>query len=310
MADLTAEQIQKAETMPLEELRALALKEAEDAVVPPPKTEPEPKTPARDKNGRFVEQGDEIDNSADPDPDADPDGGEVTTTIFRKEIENGNGSVDVYEANSLEELVDKIAEGKRNANKQIQEFISERKAAEAKTQQVSKDEEYLIQQKLKDNPKSTIKEVVAEVIEERMAATKRSEDAQSHFVTTHPDYIASPENGERMKSEVQRLGYAEFTIEGLEKAYQGLKKSGLLVLKPADADGATEAARLEAERTAQAQQDAATQQRSSKKASTISTRSRSTTTNVNTQPTLDEAYSMPLDKLRELANKQLADNNG
>jgi hypothetical protein len=297
----TAEELIKAETMPLEELRALALNEANSIVEVKPVVKAVEKK--RDAAGKFIAEEEVIDNSGDVEEEVVEEEEEETTHIYRKEITNEDGSVDVYEAESLEELVDKLAEGKRQAVKQLKTIIAEKKVLEAKTQQTTQDEEFLVQQKLKDNPKKTIAEVVNEVIEGRLSLAQRSEQAQSQFVTTHPDYIATPDNGKRLTAEVQRLGFAEFTVEGLEKAYQSLKKSGLLKLKEQEADEATEAARLEAERTAQAQRDA-TQQRSPKKSSTI-TRTRSAVV-TNTGFNEDEAYKMPKEKLLELANKQLA----
>ena len=313
--ELTPEQIEKAQTMPLSELRELAIKEAEAAVtaaqpaaVNEPKTEPVKQ--ARGADGKFT-SADEIDNSADA-PDAANaadevvDDGAPTTTIYRKEIDNGNGSVDVYEAESLEELVEKLAVGKLNANKKIQEFIAEKKARGAKEQQITADDEYLVQQKLKENPKSTIKEVVAEVIQERLDAEARSKAAQERFVSTHADYIANPENGNRLVAWLQSHGHTEITTDGLEKAYQDLKRSGLLALKTEGADGVAEDATADKNQTGSA--DAGTtQQRSPKKGSTVSVRSgHRATPNVNTQPTEDEAYKMPLEELRKLADAQLA----
>ncbi|MFZ1973845.1 MAG: hypothetical protein WAU89_13425 [Candidatus Acidiferrales bacterium] len=309
MADLTAEQLSAAQTMPLSELRELAMKEAEAAVAaaqPVATNEPktEPVKQARGADGRFT-NADEIDNSADPADEVVADD-EPTTTIYRKEIDNGNGSIDVYEAESLEELVEKLAAGKLNANKKIQEFIAENKARGAKETQISKDDEYLVQQKLKENPKSTIKEVVAEVIQERLDADARSKAAQERFVTTHADYIANPENGNRLVAWLQSHGHAEITTDGLEKAYQDLKRSGLLALKPAGAGDVADDATADKNQTGSA--DASTtQQRSPKKGSTVSIRSgHRATTNVNTQPTEDEAYKMPLEELRKLADAQLA----
>jgi hypothetical protein len=314
MAELTQAQLNNAETMPLEELRQLALREAGEAteekaqIVESDPTPKGPVTQVRDEKGRFTSNVDVLDNSNDPQDgseDEEANTSDPEVTIYRKEIHNDDGSVDVYEAESLEDLIDKIAEGKRQAVQQMKKIIAEKKAIESKTQQVSKDEEYLVQQKLKDNPKKTIKDVVSEVIEERIAATQRSEDAQSRFVATHPDYIANSDNGSRMASEVQRLGYTEFSTEGLEKAYQSLKKSGLLILKTEEAGDATETNSATTGRTVQPAQNV-TQQRSLKKSSTITSRTRTAATNVNMQPTEDEAYSMPLEKLRELANAQLA----
>jgi hypothetical protein len=300
----TLEELQKAETMPLEELRQLALKEAEDAAAAPaPK--PEQK---RDEQGKFAKQEEELDNSADAQPeDAEVVDGEPTKTIYRKEIENGEGSIDVYEADSLESLVDKIAEGKKNANKKIQEFIKEKRLAVAQTEQVSKDDEYLIQQKLKDSPKKTIREVVNEVIEERLAKEQRSNEVQSQFVQTHPDYFATPENGRKLAAEVKLSGASEFTSEGLEKAYQSLRRSGLLQLKPKVADDATAAEPKDTQQTVEPKVDA-TQQRSPKKGSTISARGAVKAVTPNAAPTEDELYKMPMEDLKKLANKQLAGN--
>jgi hypothetical protein len=101
---------------------------------------------------------------------------------------------------------------------------------------------------------------------------------------------------------------SEFTPEGLDKAYQSLKKSGLLSLKTEEAGVTTEANAQATERTVQTPVSAP-QQRSSKRSSTIPTNTRTTSVNVNAQPTLDELYDTkkyPLEKVRELAEAQLA----
>jgi hypothetical protein len=306
MSELTAEQLQAAEGMTLEQLREAALKEAAGETVEPvvaaatPAAEPVVKQ-ARDAAGRFTDT-DVLDNK-------DEVVEEPATTIYRREIDNGNGSVDVYEAESLEELVEKLAVGKLNANKKIQEFIAEKRASVAQNEQVETDTEFMIAEKLKAKPKSTIKDVVVEVLSERESAIARSNAAQSRFVQTHPDYVADPENGNRLAAWLQTHGHAEITVEGLEKGYQDLKKSGLLKIKPVGAGDATEVNAATTQRTVEPAADA-TQQRSQRRGSSLSTRSGSRTTAVaDTQPTEDEAYKMPLEKLRELANKQLADAN-
>jgi len=303
MAELNAEQLSAAEGMSLDELRALALKESAEPTLPAKEEQP------RGEDGKFAAADGKKEDEVIEDT---KEAGEPTTTIFRKEIENGNGSVDVYEADSLEELVEKLATAKLNANKKIQEFISEKKASAAQTQQVSADDEYVIGEKLKKNPKATMKEVVAEVIEER--ATQQAElaarikDAQEHFVSTHPDYIPNPENGNRLIAWLKANGL-QITRDGLEKGYQDLKSSRLLELKTEGAGGATEAKDGTTQQTAETQSDA-TQQRSSKKGSTVSVRNGSRTTAApNTQPSEDDLYSMPIEKLKDLANKQLADKN-
>lgn len=282
MAQLTEEQMEKAEGMSLEQLKAMADKE-------------------------------ELDNSGDePEPESEKIEGnepeEDEIPVYRKEILNDDGSTDVYEAESLEELVDKIAEGKRNANKKIKEFIAERKAAESKSKQASEDADFHIQELLKNKPKEAIAEVARQVLDEEVARNQRSQDAQSRFVNTHPDYVANPANGERMSKEVRNLGFTEFTTESLEKAYQSLKKSGLLILKQPEADGASNAKGKETQATPESEPETAKPR--SSRSSTISTRTGVRPARaVQSKPTEDEAYKMPLDELRRLADEQLAEVN-
>ena len=311
--ELTAEQLEKAQTMPLEDLRALAIREAEEATAQPAAV-PAAGQP-RDEKGQFkaADTGkDELDNSGDladaPADPADPEEATPSRTIYRKEIDNADGSgVDVYEADTLEELVDKIAEGKKNANKKIRELNLKVKAETVKVQQTTEDEEFLISEKLKKNPKQTMKEIAAEVLREQADATARSQAVQNQFVATHPDYVANPANGEKLVAWHKTHGYTEFTTEGLEKAYQDLKKSGLLVLKTEEAGDATDVDDTATQRTAEPKSEA-TQQRSQKKSSTISTRNRPTVANKVEQFSEDEAYALPLEEVRKRADAQLAAN--
>ena len=148
MSELTEEQVRATESMTLDQIRELALKESDDAVAP---TDAESAKQARGADGKFVS--DSADKPAEAVADANKTD-DSTATIYRKEIDNGNGSVDVYEADSLEELVEKLAMGKLNANKKIQEFIAEKKASGVKEAQISADEEYVIGERLKKKPKA------------------------------------------------------------------------------------------------------------------------------------------------------------
>ena len=140
---------------------------------------------------------------------------------------------------------------------------------------------------------------------------QRSMQVQRDFVNTHPDYIAtegSPEalkNGEAMRDWVKEHNYAEFDANNLEKAYQDLKKRGILELKSGEAGVTTEEDTTTTERIVPPT-ESTTQPRSSKKASTVSTKG-SRAPVVKTGPTEDELYKMDLGKLRDLANKQMAE---
>lgn len=299
---LTAEQIASAESMSLEDLRKLAQQETEKD-----NTNQNQSDPARDDKGRFAkqdQQAEDVDDTQDAD-DADQQADADTRTIYRKEIDSGEGAgVQVFEADNLEDLVEKLAKAQEHASKKIRELSSQVKAKTAADQQSDEDIEYVISEKLKKNPKQTIKEVVAETIAEQQAAQQRSQKVQEDFVTTHPDYKKVPENGTKVANWIQLHGYTEFTSENLEKAYQDLKKSGLLVLEVAGADDATDANDDDTQRIAE-DVSKTTQQRSQKKGSTITTSRRTTPPKVNAGPSEDEAYSLPLEKLRDLANKQL-----
>jgi hypothetical protein len=278
------------ETMPLADLKAAALAEEakEPEIVEEPKAEAAPEA--------------DIETPVEAEPEQ---------FFYKKEIDLGDGSgVQVFTGKgttaleALEELSEKLADAQRHATKKIHELSAKVKAEDTRTEQQKTDDEYVIAQRLQKEPSKAIRDVVREVIAEREESQRRSLQTQQNFVDSHPDYIADTENGARITHEVQRLGYNEFTEESLEKAYQSLKASGLLKVKAEEAGGTTEAEATPVERLAQPVAEV-TQPRSPKRASTVSTRS-SAPPVVKTGPTEDELYSMPLAKLRQLSNEQLA----
>lgn len=292
MAELTEAQLTAAETMSLEELRALAL-QGDEAVVEEPK-----KALERGADGKFVaaNQSDVLDNADEAE--------EEETQIFRREIVNEDGTMDVYEADSIEELIDKIADAKRAAVTQLKKVIAEKRTVEANTVQTTADEEFMVAEKLKKNPKATVEELVSQVIEKRLANAKAADDAQTRFLTTHPYFVPCPENASTMSAWGKTHGYPEFTTESLEKAYQDLSKSGLLKLKSEEADVVADADGKDTSRTVEPKSEAV-QQRSQRKSSTIKTTSARSAPKVGSGPTEDELYAMPMEKLRDLANKQM-----
>lgn len=286
MVDLTPEEILKAEEMSLDELRALAGTTSTDAPT-------------------VAAQAEVLDNSADVTDDNQP--AEQEIEVYRKTIENADGTIDVYEAESLEALVDKIADAKRAAVEQMKRVQAEKRELTARITTNLGDADYILGEKLKTNPRETIEEVTRRVIAEESARDQRSKDAQSRFVNTHPEYIAEPDNGARLTSEYRRLSPEanEFTSEGLEKAYQSLTRSGLLQLKRAEASGATETSDSETRMTSDSEPQV-TQPRSPRRASTITMKRHGPAPIAPVQLTEDELYRMPLEDLRKLANQQLA----
>lgn len=288
--ELTNEQLEQAEGMSLEQLRAAALGQGVEVEQPEVKTE-------------AVSDDDQIDNSADAAGEAD----DPEITIYRKEIQNADGTVDVYEAESLEALVDKIADGKRAAVEQMKKVQAEKRALEAKAVQASEDDNYVLKQRLEKDPKAALKDIVFEALTEQQRKVAEAQEAQSRFVATHPDYIANARNGARIVAWHRTNGHSEMTYESLEKAYQDLNSGGLLEIKAEGAEAATEVKAAETRGTPETVAET-TQRPSQRRSSGIRTVARTTQTVVNTAPTEDEAYAMPLEKLRELANKQLAAN--
>lgn len=310
MAELTAEQIQATDGMSLADIKALALAEAAAASNPQSQQQQTTDKP-RDEQGKFVKAKDQIDNSHEvvADDENEEEDAEPSTTIYRREIDLGDGSgVQRFEAESLEELVDKLADAQRHATKKIRELTAERKQATQKTEQQVKDENYVLEQKFKTNPAEAMKEAARLALIEEKQSEARSTEAQTRFVNTHKDYVADPDNGQRLSAEVQRLGYTEFTNESLEKAYQSLKASGLLKLKDAEASDATEDEAKDAQRIAEPKVEA-TQQRSSKTGSNISTRTSTRSTPVVKKgPTEDELYDRSkytTAQIREMAEKAM-----
>lgn len=279
------------ETMPLADLKAAALgEETKEETKPAPAAIADLELPAAETEA--VEETPE-------------------QFVYKKEIDLGDGSgVQVFtgkgatKLEALEELAEKQADAIRHNTKKIQELSSRVKAEDTRSAQQKTDDEYVISQRLQKEPSKAIRDVVSEVMAAREAAQKQSLAAQQTFVDTHPDYVPDADNGRRITSEVQRLGYNEFTEESLEKAYQSLKASGLLRIKAEEAGGTTEAEAEETERLARPKVEA-TQPRSPKKASTVSTRGAGSPA-VKTGPSEDELYSMPMEKLKQISNEQLA----
>jgi hypothetical protein len=119
------------ETMSLADLRAMILKEAQPE--PTESTDPAPvPVQARDSRGRWSnadelpvppDEADEVENLRKA-YEAEP------PQTFVKEIDNGNGVIERFQGNSWQELVDKIAEGKRNASIKIRELSKYKRAGQ------------------------------------------------------------------------------------------------------------------------------------------------------------------------------------
>lgn len=281
------------ETMNMDDLRRLAENEArKSSTQTPTETHTEPEV-------------EETETPVEPEV-------KVTPKVFYAErtIDLGDGAgVQVFKGKgtsreeALEEALDKLTDAQRSATKKIRE-----QAAKLK-QQPTKEEESLRAAEIVTNPSKVVKsilgidpselqEVVAEVRENRASKQKRT--VADQFVSKHPEFLDNERNAQRLAKAVPLFG--EFSLENIEKAYQDLSESGLLEVKGEEAEQGQEedksATRIEPKTQV-------TPSRATKKASGISTHSR-TVLPISTEPSEDELSTMPLDKLRALANKQLA----
>lgn len=266
------------------------------------------------------------------DPVVVAEAAEAETFLAHREIDLGDGSgIQVFEAegdsekSALEALADKVIEAQGNATRKIREQETELRSLRArvaeppKPKEVSADDEYVIAQEMAKTPtvafRKVFKQLTGYEIEDfadvkkaadAVNAAKQSNVAISTFTATHPDYEDDGEAGVR-NGAVMRMKLAEMrlpvTSENLSKAYSHLKQSGLLTLKGEEANSEATEETVETERIARTKVEAAPQR--TRKTSTIGTHSRTTAAPVSTDPSEADLYNMPLDKLKELANKQM-----
>lgn len=313
------------ENLPLAEIKRLAEEEASKSAAQPEvkaaealKAEDNPdfdkptpweeeeKPQPRGKDGKFASK---QEAPQDPEPEE--------KKVYRRTIKGVDGGADeVFEADSVEALVDKIADAKEHATRKIREQEKELKAKREAERQFTQDEEFIYSQELLKNPtvafKKLFKDVTGVDIETFKNTQQRSQalvdatdkqSAISTFLTTHPDYVDSEKNGKLMNKWMGGV----LTVESFNKAYDDLTASGLLDLKGNEAHAGQEQPKPKAERIAQPKVEEVTSQRT-KKGSGVSTQSRPTAGPTNTEPSEDELYDpskYSLDEIKRRANAQL-----
>lgn len=306
----------------LEEIRQLAEKELRGETPEAPKAQPEgDEDQPRDDKGRFLKTKESVvdyDPAADEnDPDGTPD-----RKLYRRVIDvGGDAGAEIFEAESLEELVDKIAEAKKHATKKIREQeleLRKYKTQEApKAREFNADEEYIFSQEMLKSPTKAVANIFKEltgyeisqfgtVAKAQAAAEKAQEQSQAiaSFLTTHTDYEDDGDAGQKNGLLMSKWMGEERTVESFEKAYQDLKSRGLLTLKGKEAHADTEPTPTQ-ERIAPKVEQEVTPQRT-KKESGLSTRNRSSAAPKSSEPSEDDLYKLPMDQLAQLANRELA----
>ena len=203
-----------------------------------PEIEPEPEQP-RDEFGRFTTA---------EEPTAEPEDAEAEVEVpemFVREIDLGDGSgVQVFKAESLEELVDKLAEAQANATKKIRELSQPRPV---KVEELNPDQEVALSQALLAEPSKVLRRQIEQTfgmpVDEirdnlRMAKETRvaqeADQAAREFVAETPDYFACPENFQRISRYMDRMGMPP-TKASIQQAYSDLNADGILRAKPTNA---------------------------------------------------------------------------
>ena len=289
----------------------------------------------RDSQGRFAKK-EQTDDIVVPEDEGQPD-----EWVIRREIDLGDGAgIEIYEGrgatelDAIKDLNDRLVVAKQHASREVREIQRKhpKEPEPPKAPEISEDLEYVFKQQFEKKPSEAFKAMFKEltgmdVTEFKTwqsaqraadeARTKQDESLriQREWVSSHPEYITSVENGDLIRDWVRDHNYNEFTQENLEKAFEDLSGRGLLKLKTDEASAPTktetttkvkEAARIETPATEVVKD--VTPVRSSRKASSVST-TRSAAPVVKTELTEDDLYAMPMDKLKDLSNKQLAELN-
>lgn len=273
------------ETASLEELKARSAAEQ-------PTEQPEQK---RNADGTFAAT--PKTEAPTPDPDDIPE----EKTIYQRRIDLGDGSgVQVFSADSLEELVDKLTDAQVNATKKIREQQAELGKARPhpQTKERTPDEEFVLSQELMSKPSKAIaklfEETVGMPISEFKTSVQRvkvfeeaqaSEKAGQDFVNQTPEYFGCVPNHKKM-TDYLRTYKLPVTVDNLTKAFNELTSIGLLQTKPT-------------ETPTQVKNDPPPTERRPR-SSGLNNRNNATPV-VQTGPTEEELYKMPLEKLKELS---------
>lgn len=237
--------------------------------------------------------------------------------VYRREIDLGDGSgKQVFEADSPEALIDKLVQAQEHASRKIRELSAAQKAKEPAAPKYNDNDKFLLGQRFQQDPieatdeiwqKTKAAEKINAALERLEAIERRDRETQSAeaFVKRHPEYKAVPSNGEKMLRYLQ-VYQLEGTPENLDRAFNELKSSGLLVLNTEESSGTTNEPQpgKATSHTSRIEKAGASTRTVSKVSSGLSARN-SARQVPKAEPTEDELYAMPLDQLERLANRQL-----
>jgi hypothetical protein len=237
------------ETLSMEELAKLANEEmtnTQEADAAAAQQENFEVGPPRDEQGRFAKReeaaADHVDESEEE-------------VVYRRVIDLGDGSgTQIFEAPSMEELVEKLATAQTHATRKIREQAAAIKQAQAPKQvepTVDANEEFVLSQEMMSSPTTAFKKMFKnatgmdinefKTAQSRMQAFTKSQEEFNNavaFKEANPDFFPSEKNANRIQKWLKVEGL-DGTPENIQKAYTDLSESGLLETKPSgtqDAD--------------------------------------------------------------------------
>jgi hypothetical protein len=191
-------------------------------------------------------------------PAAQPtQGAPAAAAKFRREIDLGDGSgKQVFEADTPEELIDKLTKAQENATRKIRQLNRQVKATARKPQQpaaqpkqprvLSADEQFQLATEIQTNPLAAFDKLFeattgfkpdefrAHMGEfEQIKAERDAQVAVQGFLNDHAtDYFPTPRNYQAIQNFLDSNGLP-LTSENLEYAFDELTTSGLLEQRPA-----------------------------------------------------------------------------
>lgn len=204
----------------------------------------------RDEQGRFISP--TAEGSPDGETAPDSETTESEPIVVEREINLGDGSgvqvfrgVGATETEAYTALADELASAQANATKKIRELTQTSVSTNAPDTTTTPENEFLLQQRLLDAPRATIRELFKEEfgmspteIKAKLAKADAALEAQTidrasdAFLAANPDYFVSEQNGRRMVRQLEIEGLPP-TTENMQKVYDGLKADGLITPKPA-----------------------------------------------------------------------------
>lgn len=185
---------------------------------------------------------------------------EVAEQKYRREIDLGDGSgVQVFEADTLEGLVDKLSAAQSHATRKIRELNQEvkkyrkpdepEKPVEFKPRTLTTDEQFQVQQDLQDPTKAG--EAIIRVIEAKAGVPleeivkplsaaeidlqkQQAAEAATEFMRVTPEYIANETNKLALIGYMIEHRIAPISVNNFQIAFEEMKEAGLLELKSSE----------------------------------------------------------------------------